>query len=280
MMVQQNGEYALPIVIVLSAIFGAAIGSFLNVVIHRVPRRESIIRPRSRCPQCGALIGVRDNIPILSFLILRGRCRRCRSPIPFRYLLVEALTAILFVVAAMRAGLPLELAFDLAFIAAIVALIFIDAEHMLLPNAITYPGFIGALIARILVPQVGGSHLLASWPAWALSLFGGLIGAAFGGGLLWVLGWFWRRARGIEAMGLGDVKMMMMVGAYLGLARTAVALFLAFLIGAVVGVALLLRRRERDWQMMLPFGIFLGIGALVSLFFGEAMLAWYLSYFD
>lgn len=280
-MVPQNGEYALPLIAILSAIFGAAIGSFLNVVVHRVPRRESIIWPRSRCPRCGATIGARDNIPILSFLLLKGRCRRCRAPISFRYPLVESLTAILFAAAAMRAGLSLELAFDLAFIAAIIALIFIDAEHMLLPNAITYPGFIGALVASILVPHVESSYLLtSSWPTWAISFVNSLIGAAFGGGLLWVLGWLWRRTRGIEAMGLGDVKMMMMVGAYLGLARTAVALFLAFLIGAVVGVALLLWRRERDWQMMLPFGIFLGIGALMSLFFGEAMLAWYLSYFD
>ncbi|MER3428900.1 MAG: prepilin peptidase [Pyrinomonas sp.] len=266
----------------LFALFGAAlgavIGSFLNVIIHRVPRGESIVMPRSRCPQCGTAIRPQDNIPVLSYLVLGGRCRACRAPISARYPLVEALTAALFAVAFARVGLTMELAFDLAFIAVVLALIFIDAEHMLLPNAITYPGFIMVLAARTLVPRVDLVNL-HGYPLWANSLIGALAGAAFGAGTLWLARVAWRRLRGVEAMGLGDVKMMLMIGAYLGLPRTAVAMFLAFVIGAAVGIAVMFARGERDLQMMLPFGIFLGVGAMVALFFGDALLSWYLQFF-
>lgn len=266
------------LLILFFAALGAVIGSFLNVIIHRVPRGESIVLPRSRCPQCGAAIRPQDNVPVLSYLVLGGRCRACRAPISARYPLVEALTAALFALAFARAGLTLELAFDLAFIAAVLALIFIDAEHMLLPNAITYPGFVVALAARVLVPRLDLVHL-SGYPWWANSLIGALAGAAFGAGTLWLARAAWRRLRGVEAMGLGDVKMMLMVGAYLGLPRTAVAMFLAFVIGAATGVAIVFARGERDLQTMIPFGIFLGVGATVALFFGDALLNWYLQFF-
>ena len=264
---------------------GALIGSFLNVVIHRLPREESIVFPNSRCPSCETPIRPYDNVPVLSYLLLRGRCRACGERISPRYPAVEALTAVLFGLTFLHAGLSPALFFDLVFVAALVALIFIDAEHMLLPNRITYPGIAFAFVARAVVPNLYGINFLAEgalagWPAWAVSLAGALCGALVGGGTLWLVGWLWEKARGVEAMGLGDVKMMFMVGAYLGWPLTTLTIFLGVLSGSVVGVAIMLRSGERDAaKMLLPFGIFLGLGALVSLFFGLPIAEWYAAQF-
>ncbi|HYG11307.1 MAG TPA: prepilin peptidase, partial [Pyrinomonadaceae bacterium] len=210
-----------PLALIFISTLGALIGSFLNVVIHRVPREESIVFPNSRCPSCETAIRPYDNIPILSFLVLRGRCRACGVSISARYPAIEALTALLFGLVFLHDGLTLALPFDLVFVAALVSLVFIDAEHMLLPDVITLPGFAFALVARALVPNVYGlaflsEGLLECWPVWAVSVAGALFGAAVGGGSLWLMGWLWERLRGVEAMGLGDVKMLFMVGAYLG----------------------------------------------------------------
>ena len=264
------------------AVVGAVIGSFLNVVIHRVPREESIAFPASRCPSCGAAIRPYDNVPVVSWAVLRGRCRACRAPISARYPAVELLTAALFALTyLLRSGLTPALPFDLAFVAAVVALIFIDAEHMILPNVITYPGIAVALVARAVVPNLYGVASLggAETPAWLLSLGGAVLGALVGGGFLWLVGWLWERARGVEAMGLGDVKMMFMVGAYLGWPLTLLTIFVGVLTGSLAGVAAMARRGERDMQMMLPFGIFLGLGSLVSLLFGAQIIDWYVAKF-
>jgi leader peptidase (prepilin peptidase)/N-methyltransferase len=273
-----------PVALIFVSAMGALIGSFLNVVIHRVPREESIAFPNSRCPSCETAIRPYDNIPILSFLILRGRCRACGVLISRRYPAIEALTALLFGLVFLHDGLTLALPFDLVFVAALVSLVFIDAEHMILPDVITLPGFAFALFARALVPNVYGlaflsEGLLEGWPVWAVSVAGALFGAAVGGGSLWLMGWLWERLRGVEAMGLGDVKMLFMVGAYLGWPLTILTIFLGVVGGSVVGVGLMLRRRERDMQMLLPFGIFLGIGAIISLLVGQRIIAWYISHF-
>jgi leader peptidase (prepilin peptidase)/N-methyltransferase len=273
-----------PLALIFIATLGALIGSFLNVVIHRVPREESIVFPNSRCPSCGTAIKAYDNVPILSFLVLRGRCRACGTSISARYPAIEALTALLFALVFLHDGLTLALPFDLIFVAALVALIFIDAEHMILPDVITLPGLVFALLVRALVPNLDGlaflsEGLLAGWPVWLISLAGALFGAAIGGGSLWLMGWLWERARGVEAMGLGDVKMMFMVGAYLGWPLTIVTIFLGVVGGAVIGVGLMLWRRERDMQMLLPFGIFLGIGAIASLLAGQQLIRWYVGHF-
>ncbi len=265
---------------------GALIGSFLNVVIHRVPRDESIVFPNSRCPSCGAAIRAYDNIPLVSWLILRGRCRACRAPISARYPAVEMLTAALFGLTFwFRSGPTLSLPFDLLFVAALIALIFIDAEFMILPNVITYPGLALALLARVFVPNLYGVQFLtegslASWPDWSVSLLGALLGALLGGGFLWLAGWIWEKLRGVEAMGLGDVKMMFMVGAYLGWPLTLLTIFLGVLSGSIAGVGVMLYRGERDSQMLLPFGIFLGLGAILSLLFGTHIADWYASQFQ
>ena len=274
----------LPVYIIATAVgvVGAIIGSFLNVVIHRVPREESIAFPASHCPSCDTAIRPYDNIPVVSWAVLRGRCRACRAPISARYPAVELLTGVLFaLVYLLHSGLTLSLPFDLAFAAAVVALVFIDAEHMILPNVITYPGTALALVARVVVPNLYG---VASFggpetPAWLLSLGGAVLGALVGGGFLWVVGWLWERARGVEAMGLGDVKMMFMVGAFLGWPLTLLTIFVGVLTGSIAGVAAMARRGERDMQMLLPFGIFLGLGSLVSLLFGTRIIDWYVGKF-
>jgi leader peptidase (prepilin peptidase) / N-methyltransferase len=279
-----------PVACALAAAFGAIIGSFLNVVIHRVPREQSIVFPNSRCPACGAAIHPLDNIPVVSYLILWGRCRSCRASISPRYPAVEALTALLYAAVFWRDGLTAGLGFDLVFVTAITALIFIDAEHMILPNAITYPGIAFSLIARLTVPYLtagpffddlpGLTHSpLGDWPLWAVSLAGAAMGALTGGGSLWLMGWTWERLRGVEAMGLGDVKMMFMVGAYLGWRFTVLTLFLAVLSGSLTGISLMLRDRRRDMQMQLPFGVFLGVGSMAALFFGARIVAWYAAQF-
>ncbi len=275
---------------VIAGVFGAIIGSFLNVVIHRVPDNQSIVFPNSSCPACGASIAFYDNIPLLSYMVLRGKCRGCSTPISFRYPAVELLTAALFVAVAWHDGLSAALPFDLVFCSALLALIFIDAEHMLLPDVITYPGMAFAVLARIAIPLLTGTpHFddvpslsggaLAGMPVWVVSLAGAAIGALIGGGSLWLMGWTWERVRHIEAMGLGDVKMMFMVGAYLGWRLTILTIFIGVFTGSVVGVFLMAWKREKNMQMMLPFGIFLGLGAIAALLFGRPLVDWYAGQF-
>jgi len=280
----------LPFVYVVAGVFGAIIGSFVNVVIYRLPREESIVLPSSRCPDCGAAIAFYDNVPVLSYLLLGGRCRACKAHISARYPAVEALTAALWVIVAWRDGLTWALPFDLVFVTAITALIFIDAEHMILPNAITYPGIVFALVARLALPYLMGrpyfddlnmlvNGMLAGMPLWAASLVGALVGALVGGGSLWLMGWTWEKLRGIEAMGLGDVKMMFMVGAYLGWQLTILTIFLGALSGSVIGIAITLYEGRRDLKSYLPYGVYLGIGAIVALFFGSLIVNWYTGFY-
>ena len=275
---------------VIAGVFGALIGSFLNVVIHRVPLEESIVFPNSRCPSCGGVIAFYDNIPFVSYLVLRAKCRHCKERISFRYPAVELLTAALFIAVAWHDGLSVALPFDLVFVSALLALVFIDAEHMILPNVITYPGIVFAVIARIAIPYLSGtSHFddipslsqgaLANMPFWVTSLTGALLGALLGGGSLWLMGWTWEKLRGIEAMGLGDVKMMFMVGAYLGWRLTILTIFVGVLTGSIIGIALMARQGQRNMQMLLPFGVFLGLGAIAALLFGVPLVEWYAGQF-
>ena len=200
------------------------------------------------------------------------------------------MTAALFVGVARHAGLSAALPFDLVFTSALLALVFIDAEHMILPNVITYPGIVFAVVARIAIPFLTGTpHFddvpslsqgaLADMPVWVVSLAGALIGALIGGGSLWLMGWTWEKLRGIEAMGLGDVKMMFMVGAYLGWRLTILTIFVGVLTGSVIGIVLMARKGQRNMQMLLPFGVFLGLGAVAALLFGAPLVEWYAGQF-
>jgi leader peptidase (prepilin peptidase)/N-methyltransferase len=271
-------------------LFGAAIGSFLNVVIHRVPNEESIVFPNSACPKCGKSIKPYDNVPIISWLVLRGKCRNCAEPISIRYPAVELLTALVFVLVYWSIGFGPFLPVALVFSASMIALIFIDAEHMILPNVITYPLLIFALIIRVVFAiTVSATYFtdlehapfsaFAGHPRWLISLAAAGLGALVGGGFLWVVGEFWKRLRGVEAMGLGDVKMMAAVGALLGWRLTALSIFLGAFSGAIIGSALIMRNKDKGFQTQIPFGIFLGIGSVLSLLFGDAIINWYISTF-
>ncbi|MCM3901250.1 MAG: prepilin peptidase [Pyrinomonadaceae bacterium] len=279
-----------PFSYIIAGAFGAVIGSFLNVVVHRLPLEESVAFPSSKCPSCSKEIAFYDNVPVLSYVLLGGRCRSCKTRISVRYPAVELLTALLFVAVTWRTGVTPALPFDLIFVSALVALVFIDAEHMILPNAITYPGMVSALVARVAIPYlVGAPHFddlpglmngtFAGWPVWAASLGGALIGALIGGGSLWLMGWLWEKLRGVEAMGLGDVKMMFMVGAYFGWRLTILTIFLGVFSGSLIGILLMARQGKKDMQMLLPFGIFLGIGSILALLVGPQIVEWYAGQF-
>lgn len=274
---------------VLIFVFGACIGSFLNVVIHRVPNELSLM-PSSKCPTCGEGIKPYHNIPILGWLMLGGKCANCKEPIAWRYPAVELLTAAVFVLTACVVGWTALLSVALIFVSAMIALVFIDAGHMILPNVITYPLLIFALVVRVVFPLVfpwfvfwdmahAPINSLAGQPAWIVSLAGALFGALVGGGSLWLVGELWKRLRGVEAMGLGDVKMMFAVGALLGWRLTLFTIFIGAFAGALIGIVVVMRSKEKDFQAQLPFGIFLGIGSVVALLFGERMIAWYLEKF-
>lgn len=271
-------------------LFGAVVGSFLNVVIHRVPREQSIVFPNSACPNCKTAIKPYDNIPLFGWLMLGGKCRNCKSPISPRYPAVELLTALVFVLTYWQIGLTAFLPVAIIFVVSMIALIFIDSEHMILPNVITYPLFIFALLVRIVYPLVFGSEYftdlqhspltyLQNYPAWLVSLIGAIFGGLVGGGFLWLVGEIWKKLRGVEAMGLGDVKMMFAVGALLGWRLTFLTIFLGAFSGAIIGIFVIYKQKEKDMQAQIPFGIFLGIGSILALLFGEQLINWYINSF-
>ena len=271
-------------------LFGAVVGSFLNVVIHRVPLEQSIVFPNSKCPKCDTAIKPYDNIPVLSWLILGGKCRACKASISPRYPSVELLHALLWVLMYWHIGFNPFLPIGLIFMSVLVSLMFIDAEHMILPNVITYPFFIFVLIVRVVYPAVfSGAYFadMAYWPAstwdsmpvWLESLLSGLLGAIAGGGSLWLVGEAWKRLRGVDAMGLGDVKMMLGVGALLGWRLTFLAIFFGAFAGAIVGSLYVARQKDKDMQAQIPFGIFLGIGSVLAFLVGERLINWYVTTF-
>jgi leader peptidase (prepilin peptidase)/N-methyltransferase len=295
-----------------SFLLGLVFGSFLNVVIHRVPRGESIVFPSSACPKCHTAIKPYDNIPVASWLILRGRCRHCHEPISPRYAVVELIVAVLFLACFWRFGLSLSTLKYCVFSFLITGLVFIDAEHKLLPDALTLPGLAIGLVFSWFVPVYDLlAELLPSYfPAahvrnlnwhW-LSLGDGALGALVGAAFIFGVGFIYLHARGVEGMGLGDVKLMAMVGAFLGVRLTVFTIFAASLLGTAFGVTLILavwvkrtkRRMARNRESrevarkhawlsarlvyryyQIPFGVFLGSMALFALFFGRRLMAWY-----
>jgi leader peptidase (prepilin peptidase)/N-methyltransferase len=263
-------------------IFGLCVGSFLNVCIYRLPKGQSVVTPRSRCPGCGKPIAAWDNVPLVSYLLLRGRCRQCRAPISAQYPLVELVTglALLLVYAhydISREGLKAGL-----LACSLIVLIVTDLRERLLPDRVTFPGMaVGVLFALWIPVGDGSAALLGRWlgvalPTVALSLGDALLGAALGAGILFGLGELWYRLRGVEAMGLGDVKMMAMVGLFLGPKLTMLTLLLGSLGGSILG-SLFILLAKKDTKYELPFGTFLGAAALVALFWGAELIAAYLA---
>lgn len=244
---------------IFAGITGAAIGSFLNVVVHRMPRKQSLLRPRSRCPGCEVEIRPCDNVPIVSWLVLRGRCRDCGEPISARYPLIELLTAALFVAVALVNGFDAGLLYELPFVAVLVAVAAIDLEHKIIPNRIVLPAAVWALAAAAIVrPDALPELLIAGAAAFAL-----LFAAAFAYP---------------AGMGMGDVKLAGVMGLYLGVS-VAPAMLVALLSGSVVGVALILREGGSARERGVPFGPFLALGGLVGLLAGPELVDAYTSAF-
>jgi leader peptidase (prepilin peptidase)/N-methyltransferase len=241
-------------------LFGTAVGSFLNVCIYRLPGSLSIIRPRSMCPSCKTQIAFYDNIPILSYLWLRGRCRRCGATISLRYPVVET-TAGLFAVALFtRHGVAPEGFILYAFVAALLVVTFIDLDHQIIPDVITYPGILVGFLSSFVVDHI----------TYKESLMGILLG---GGGLFLVASVYYLLTRK-EGMGGGDIKLLAMVGAFLGWKAVIFTIFVGSAIGTVVGVAVALRTHGGR-KMAVPFGPFLSLGALLFLFCGQQIIGWY-----
>lgn len=293
-------------------VFGLAFGSFLNVCIYRLPRDLSVVRPGSSCPHCGQPIRFYDNIPVLSWLLLRGRCRSCKAAISPRYLAVELLTGALFLACYAYFGLTLATLKYCVFGFLLLGLIFTDAETRLLPDKMTLPGLVLGLLFSLLVPVNDlASQLLpglvplpvSSDVSWRLlSLLDALLGTAVGASFIYGAGAIYLRARGVEGMGFGDVKLMAMAGAFLGVKLTVFTLFAASIAGSLFGLATVMvvwnkrtRRRmlrhheparearRRAWESavialrrhQLPFGVFLGSMAMLAFFFGNQFLRWY-----
>jgi leader peptidase (prepilin peptidase)/N-methyltransferase len=249
--------------LVLAGAFGAIVGSFLNVCIHRLPLGASIVWPSSACPHCKRELSWYENIPVASYLVLRARCRTCKAPISARYPFVEALTCAMFVGAWWYYGPGPLLASRLVFGCALIVLFAIDLEHHLLPNVITLPGIV-----------VGVAFSLITEPGWIASL----IGVLAGGGLLYLVAVAYYRIRHEEGLGMGDPKMLAMIGAFLGWKLMLLTLLAGSLTGTVIGLSLIAAGRG-SMKYALPFGCFLAVGALLSAAIGQPILDWYLGFF-
>ena len=253
-----------PLWLVYAGVIGACIGSFLNVVIYRLPLGQSLVSPPSRCPKCGSRLKWYDNVPIFGWLLLGGRCRRCQNKISIQYPIVELITAVLFVMVVWVTPPGPLLITRLLLVCILIALFGIDLEHQILPNSITLPGIvIGVLLSTIAPPGLRDS----------------LIGAVLGAGILYAIAWgyyLWRRE---EGLGMGDVKMLAMVGAFLGWKAVLVTLVFASFSGALIGVALIASQRG-NMKLALPFGTFLALGTLVAMFVGEPLVTWYSGFLE
>lgn len=243
---------------------GLVLGSFYNVCIFRIPREESIAFPASHCTSCGHTLGSADLFPVFSWLFLKGKCRYCNAKISARYLFVELLTGIVFAGAYFAFGLTLALAFHLIFASILIMVTFIDIDHRIIPDRFIIAGLVLAVGSLFLVRDV-------SWKE-------ALIGGAIGGGLLLAVDLLGRLIFKKEGMGLGDVKLMLMAGLYLGTVKTIVALLAAVWIGAVAGVIILKRRKDSEDRYM-PFGPFLALGSMISVLAGKMIADYYLSLF-
>jgi leader peptidase (prepilin peptidase)/N-methyltransferase len=242
---------------------GLVVGSFANVCIHRLPLGQSIVRPRSRCPRCGAPIHALDNVPVLSYAVLRGRCRSCGAPISARYPAVEAANGLLYFAIARSEAPGPQAAVAMVLVTALLVLALIDLDHQILPNVITLPGILAGLAASFLPgPPTPLSSLAAA-------VGGYLVLAAFA--------WTWRRLRGVEAMGQGDWKMTAMLGAFLGVEKLLLTVLVATVCGSLVGVGLMLVA-GRSSRHKLPLGTFLGAAGILVVVAGplaDAVVAWY-----
>jgi len=239
---------------------GMCIGSFLNVCIYRLPSGKSIVRPASACPVCGMQIHWYDNIPLISYIILRGRCRECKTAISIRYPIVELLCGLFAMASWMRFGNSLPALIYFIFIAALLVITFIDIDHRIIPDIISLPGIPLGFLASLILPQLNWSD--------------SLLGIGIGGGILLIIAWGYHLFTGKDGMGGGDIKLLAMIGAFLGWKGVLFTIMASSLIGTVVGIVLMVRA-GKGIKMAMPFGPFLAVGAIVFLFFGPQLINLY-----
>ena len=263
-------------------LFGACIGSFLNVCVYRIPRDESVVTPRSHCPHCGKLIAWYDNVPVLSYLLLRAKCRHCGERISPRYMLIELLVAVLFTLIWLLYGLlnrggsywmildPRIPVYWLA-MAGLVVATFVDFEHYIIPDRISVGGVAAGLLLSALVPEMHGEHSRIS------AFEASVIGALAGGGLLWGVGFIGKLALKKEAMGMGDVKLLAAIGAFLGWQAVLFTVIVSSFAGSAVGISLI-ALGGRKWQSRIPYGPYIALGAMLWMLWGRdwwgAYLMW------
>jgi len=253
-----------PLTVLYPVLLGLILGSFLNVCIYRLPRRVSIISPRSRCTQCGETIRLYDNIPLISYLLLFGRCRYCRHPIQWQYPFVELATGLLSLILFNRYGFSPQYFFSLFFFASLETITFIDLSHSIIPDTITLPGIVVGWVVACLSGQVG----------WLDSL----IGTAAGGGFLFLLAFVYERLTGKEGMGGGDIKLLAMIGAWMGWGPLPFVVLASALSGLTVGIVYILIS-GKGFRVKIPFGPFLSLGAVLYFFFGHELTQWYIGFF-
>jgi leader peptidase (prepilin peptidase)/N-methyltransferase len=259
----QGIPLSLPIIFYIFAfIFGAAVGSFLNVCIFRLPKGESIVFPPSHCTRCDYKIRFYDNIPIISYLLLGGKCRSCREPISVQYPVVELLNGLLAVSLFIKFGPTLTFAVLFLLCAALVVITFIDLEHQIIPDVISLSGIVVGFACSFFLP----------WLGW----FDSLTGILLGGGSLLLVAYGYQLLTGKEGMGGGDIKLLAMLGAFLGWRSVPFIIFAASLAGSVIGVSVMLAK-GKDSKLAIPFGPFLAFGAVLYIFFGQQLITWYLS---
>ncbi len=269
--------------LLLYTLLGLIIGSFLNVCIYRLPRGESIVFPRSHCPGCGQSIAAWDNVPVVSYLWLRGKCRRCKKPISLQYPVVEILTGLAFYVCAWKWDFTSPAYVNSILLAVIIVLIFIDYQHQILPNLITLPGLIAGILLCPFqtsslfndgltqgLASIVSAHNSDPLVPWA----GSILGALAGGGTLYLVASAYELVRKRQGLGMGDVKMMAMVGAFLGWRLALLTIFCGSFLGSIIGIFLILFRGN-NLQTKLAFGTFLGPGAALALFGGLPFIHWY-----
>ena len=254
---------ATPGTLVIAGLFGLVIGSFLNVCIYRLPRGTSVVFPPSACGSCQRELRWFENVPVVSWAVLGGKCARCKAPISIQYPLVELVTGLLFVATAAVTPVGPLLAARLLFACALIVLFAIDLEHQILPNVITLPGIVIGLAFALIGP-----------PGWRASL----VGAALGGGVLYAIAMGYYYVRHEDGLGMGDVKMLAMIGAFLGWQQMLLTLVLASFAGAIVGAAIIALQRG-SMKYALPFGTFLAVGALAAMLVGQPVIDWYLGFY-